>query len=970
MTTAKAPPARQQEAANEVSSSPPVPWYTLAAAEVMQRLGSAAASGLTAAEAAQRLATTGPNELVERGGRSKWEILLEQFTNILTILLIVAAVVSAFLGDWIEAVVILLIVILNGVLGFTQEYRAEQSMAALKRMAVPTVRVRRDGRLQEISAREVVPGDMVILETGNVIPADGRVTVESNLKAMEAALTGESEAVEKGADLVFEEGSALGDRRNMLYAGTVVTYGRGEMVVTATGMATELGKIANLLQSVVEEQTPLQERLDRLGKVLAIAAIALVIVIFAAGVLSGNSVETMLLTAVSLAVAAVPEALTAVVTIALSLGAQRMLRRRALIRRLPAVETLGSVTVICSDKTGTLTQNRMSVTALDIANHSLVLKQRSEDGRMSLERAEGSPPPDHVLPTLDLLLVSGALCSDAVLESNEEGDQPGRHRFHAVGDPTEGALVLAAAEYGILKGELDAAYPRIAELPFDSVRKRMTTIHRLPQGEDRIPDSLMEFWGRRRYPEAGTTHLAVTKGAMDGILRHSSTVWVEGNLAPFDEEWRKRMVEHHDALAARGMRVLAVAIRPLDHAPTKQEVEQIEEDMIVLGLFGMIDPPRTEVRDAVMTCRTAGIRPVMITGDHPLTARHIAQQVGITDDAETASFVTGQEIEQLDEAELRTKAREVQVFARVSPEHKLRLVQAYQDEGNIVAMTGDGVNDAPALKKADIGVAMGITGTDVSKEAAEMVLLDDNFATIVAAVEEGRTVYDNIRKFIKYLLSCNASEIAVMLLWPIVAWALGVTLSAEAGIALLPLQILWMNLVTDGLPALALGVEQAELRVMRRPPYRPEEGIFARGMGAYIIFMGVVMSLAAISIGMIAYMEGDPAWQTLLFTTLIFAQLAIAVSVRSEVDSIFKVGFFTNRSMVIAFLSTLVLQLLVIYVPFLQRIFDTDALGVRDLLVALVAALVVFAVSEAWKAVFGQRPNTGYAEGAAPLRKI
>jgi Ca2+-transporting ATPase len=969
MTTSTASPARQQ-AATGADGSPLELWYTLPAAEVMQRLGSTAASGLTAAEAARRLAVTGFNELVERGGRSRWEILVEQFTNILTILLIVAAVVSAFLGDWVEAVVILLIVILNGVLGFTQEYRAEQSMAALKRMAVPTVRVRRDGHVQEISAREVVPGDVVILETGNVIPADGRVISDSNLKAMEAALTGESEAVEKETVLLFQEGSALGDRRNMLYSGTIVTYGRGEMVITATGMATELGKIANLLQSVADEQTPLQQRLNRLGKVLAIAAIALVIVIFTAGVLGGNSIETMLLTAVSLAVAAVPEALTAVVTIALSLGAQRMLKRRALIRRLPAVETLGSVTIICSDKTGTLTQNRMSVTALDIANHTIVLEQRSEDGRMSLERAEGSPLPEHILPTLDLLLVSGALCSDAVLERDEQGDPSGTHRFHAVGDPTEGALVLAAAEYGILKGELDATYPRIAELPFDSVRKRMTTVHRLPQEDDRIPTNLVDIWERRHHKDANVAYLAVTKGALDGILRHSSTVWVEGDLAPLDEEWRRRIVEHHNALAAMGMRVLAVAIRPLDHAPTKEEVEGIEDDLIVLGLFGMIDPPRVEVRDAVMTCRTAGIRPVMITGDHPLTARHIAQQVGITDDAETAGFVIGQELDKLDENELRTKAREVQVFARVSPEHKLRLVQAYQDEGNIVAMTGDGVNDAPALKKADIGVAMGITGTDVSKEAAEMVLLDDNFATIVAAVEEGRTVYDNIRKFIKYLLSCNASEIAVMLLWPIVAWVMGLTLGAEAGIALLPLQILWMNLVTDGLPALALGVEQAELRVMRRPPYRPDEGIFARGMGTYIIFIGVVMSLAAIAIGMIAYVEGDPAWQTLLFTTLIFAQSAVAVSVRSEVESIFKIGFFSNRSMVLAIVSTVVLQLLVVYVPFLQRIFNTDALGVRDLLIALAAALAVFAISEAWKALFGHRPNTGYAESAKGAAKV
>jgi Ca2+-transporting ATPase len=908
-----------------------VPWYQYRTEDTLKTLETDLSAGLSTAEAVRRLERYGHNELVERGGRTRWQILLDQIKGVLTLILVGAALVSVFLEEYVDAVVILAIVVLNAILGFVQEYRAEQSMAALKRMAVPTVRARREGRVQEVSARDLVPGDIVLLETGNVVPADGRVLLSANLRVQEAALTGESEPVDKDSTLIFESEKPLGDRRNMVYMGTLVNYGHGEMVVTDTGMGTELGHIADMIQAVVEEKTPLQQRLDRLGKMLAVTALVIVVVVFVLGVLQGNPVDVMLLTAVSLAVAAIPEALTAVVTIALSLGAQRMLKRQALIRKLPAVETLGSVSIICSDKTGTLTQNRMTVTVLDIANHRIDLQQPARDPRFTLETSQAGDAQAAMLPALDLLLVSGALCNDAVLVQHEE-DKP---HYYAMGDPTEGALVVAAAKYGIEKDALDAAFPRVAELPFDSVRKRMTTIHKSPSSPEEIPDSLCEVWERRLISEP-PPYIAFTKGAIDGLLAISNNVWVGGEIHPLDQDWQERVMASHDDLARKGMRVLGVGIRALDALPPADVPPDLEQNLILVGLFGMIDPPRPEVKDAIQICKSAGIRPVMITGDHPLTARHIAEQLGI---AANDRFLTGQELDKLSIDELRDAAQDVSVFARVSPEHKLKLVQALQEQDYIVAMTGDGVNDAPALKKADIGVAMGITGTDVSKEAAEMVLLDDNFATIVAAVEEGRVIYDNIRRFIKYLLTCNASEIAVMLIGPLLGMP----------IPLLPLQILWMNLVTDGLPALALGVEPAEKNVMRRPPYSSTESVFGRGMPAFILVMGVVMSLISLAVGLFAYRGGVEHWQSLLFTTLIFAQLALALEARAEQDSLFKIGIFSNRSMVWALLISALLQLAVIYLPFFQTIFETEPLTALELLITLVAGLLVILVVEVWK---------------------
>jgi Ca2+-transporting ATPase len=915
-------------------------WYQISTAEAFERQGSSKVRGLQAADAQRRLEQFGLNELVERGTHSPWQILWEQVTGILTLILIAAAAVSLFLGDTLDAIVILAIVVLNAALGFSQEYKAEQSMAALKRMAVPNVRVRREGQVQSVSARELVPGDVVLLETGNVVPADGRVVESVNLRVQESALTGESEAVDKEAELVIEGEKTLGDRRNMVFMGTIVNYGHGEVMVTATGMQTELGHIADMIQTVGQEKTPLQKRLDQLGRWLAIAALGIVAVIFLFGVLRGEDIEEMLLTSVSLAVAAVPEALTAVVTIALSLGAQRMLKRRALIRKLPAVETLGSVSVICSDKTGTLTLNQMTVTVLDVANHRVDLMQRSGETDFDLLFEDSSQAQEALIPTIDLLLMGGALCNDAILQK-KDGEQEG---FLAVGDPTEGALVLSAAQFGILKEELDKTFPRVAELPFDSDRKRMTTVHQIPTSADAIPQSLVPFWQRRQTQEV-PPYLAFTKGAIDGMLGIANEVWVNGRAEPLDESWRARIKAAHDQLAQNGMRVLGVGLRGLEKPPAKEEMDLLETDLILVGLFGLLDPPRAEVVDAVKTCKTAGIRPVMITGDHPLTARYIATELGLS---ENERFITGQELDKMTPEQLKQASREVSVFARVSPEHKLKLIQAYQEQNLIVSMTGDGVNDAPALKKADIGVAMGITGTDVAKEASDMILLDDNFATIVAAVEEGRTIFDNIRKFIKYLLSCNMSEISVMLIGPFLGMPL----------PLLPLQILWMNLITDGLPALALGVEPAEENVMRRPPYSSTESIFGHGAIQFIVGMGVVMSLISIAVGYFSWQAGWESWQTLLFTTLILSQLALALSVRSEENSLFKIGLFSNKSMVWAILGTVLLQLAVIYVPFFQRIFDTQALTWQELLIAVGFATLAWLVVEIQKAVTRNRRSS------------
>ncbi|NLD72072.1 MAG: cation-translocating P-type ATPase, partial [Chloroflexi bacterium] len=885
--------------------------------------------------------------LEERRGRNPIVAFLEQFTEVMVIVLIVAAVISFIVGETVDAIMILVIVILNAILGFSQEYRAERAMAALRRLAIPTVRVRRGGEVQEIESLDLVPGDIILLEAGMRVPADARVLESVNLRIEEAALTGESVPVEKAEDAIEGSGIPLGDRRNMAYMGTTVSYGRGTAVITGTGMGTELGNIASMLQTVSEEKTPLQGRMAELGKWLAIIALVIVAIVFIEGVvLGGEDWEDMFLIAISLAVAAVPEGLPAVVTISLALGAQRMVRRRALIRRLPAVETLGSVTTICSDKTGTLTENRMTVTVLDVAGDSATVSQYLRRSQPSLLRENGEkiPEPDR---DFGLLLAGAALANDATLKADEESES---REYTAVGDPTEGALVVAAARLGLWKSEMEQYMPRVAEVPFTSERKRMTTVHRVPGPEECDHAAVCFVRDLTNAP-----YLAFTKGSVDELVKVCDRVWNDGEIVPMTGEWAERIQTANNDLAKDGMRVLGVAMRPMEANPEGQGEDELERELVFIGMTGMIDPPREEARQAVAECRTAGIRPVMITGDHPLTALNIARQLGIVGaEVENPRVVTGTELAEMSVDDLETIVEDVAVYARVSPEHKVKIVEALKDRGHIVSMTGDGVNDAPALKRADIGVAMGITGTDVSKEASDMILLDDNFATIVNAVEEGRTIYDNIRKFVRYIVSCNVGEILLMLLAPL--FNLPVPLTA--------VQLLWINLVTDGLPALALGIEPAAPDVMDRPPHAPDESILARGLGMYIVWVGIVLGLlsfAAQVIG-ISWMNTD-AWQKMVFTTLGLAQMSNVLSVRAERRSVFSVGFFTNPALIGAVLLTIVLQMLVVYVPFLQSVFDTRPLNLSEMAVTIGLSILLFIILEVVKAV--QREADEPARGEA-----
>ncbi|OKH21286.1 ATPase [Hydrococcus rivularis NIES-593] len=897
-------------------------WYQLEISEVLQKLDSDASYGLSATEANRRFKECGFNELIEQGLKNPWQILWEQLTEALTIILLVAAVISVFLGDYKDGLGIIAIVVLITFLGFSQEYQAQKAIASLKQLAVPAVKVRRNGCVQEISARYLVPGDIVLLEAGELVPADCRLIDSLSLRVSESALTGIPEPVDKDPEALPGKDLALGKRRNVLYMGTAITYGRGEAVVTETGMATELGRIASAIETIEPEPTPLQKRLSQLVRELAIASLVLVGAILSLGLLRGENVQLMFLTAITLVVAALPEGLPAVVTIALVLGAQKMLKRHALVHRLPAVEALGSVTTICSGKTGTLTQNRMTVTVLDVAGHRLDLTARLRSYSPMLD-AEEQPFLLSQPPALSFLLASGTLCSDAQLEPDPEEPRC----FHAVGDPTEGALVMAAARQGLWKAELEQSLKRVTMVPFDSRRQRMTTVHRFPAALSQVPVALEMVWYWSRAIEAAN-YVAFTKGKIGSLLEVCDWVWVEGGAMRLDGNWRERIDTAKHQLTHKGLRVLGVAFRLLPSYPV-DGWEDLERDLIFIGLVGMNDPMRPEARVAIETCKKAGIRPVLVTGDRPRNAWHLAQELDIASDRR---LLTDKELNCLSERELEDLVKQISIYARVSPQQKFRIVRAMQKQGHIVAMTGDGVNDAPALKAADIGVAMGISGTDIAREAADLVLLDDNFATIVAAVKEGRVIYDNIRKFIKYLLSSNVGELWVMLLAPFLGMPL----------PLMPLQILWINLATDGLPALALGLEPAERETMNRPPYSPKENIFGRGMGRDIIWIGLLMGLVSLGTGYWYWRAKRADWQTMLFTVLTLSQMGNALAVRSERDSLFCIGLLSNKPLLGAVILTLGLQLAVVYIPFFEKLFATVPMPAIDLALSLVLSSVVF----------------------------
>lgn len=962
------------------------------------------ALGLSASEALSRQEKYGKNALPTDDGANWVKLVLAQFTDVMVIVLIVAAAISALLGEATDVIVILAIVALNALLGIYQEYQAEQALAALSRLQVPQVRVRRGSQIHEISAEELVPGDIVLIGEGDRIPADGRLIQTINLQVEEAALTGESVPVEKSTAVITVSGDVpLGDRANMAYMGTAVNYGRGEMLITSTGLQTEIGNIATMLLQVEAGTTPLQRRLNHLGHILAVAALIVVAIVFFVGFLvQGIPAEQMFLIAISLAVAAVPEGLPALVTIGLSLGANRMVKRNVLIRRLPAVETLGSVNVICSDKTGTLTKNEMTATYLVLPRHDDIRVAGTgyiaEGGLFSLGTHDpanlGKPVNTENDFAAQRMLKAMALSTNVFLETQDNSDQ-----VKVVGDSTEAALLIAAQKIGFTRELLEREMPRVAELPFSSERKAMTTVHEVV-GEQ----------ARKLFPNAN--YVVITKGAPDKLIDWSTSEQTPDDVVDLSEgrkgDWQQRV----DAMANDGLRVLGIAWRPLDEIPARVTPE-IERSLELIGLIGILDPARPEAKVAVQRAREAGIRTIMITGDHALTAEAIARDLGIIDDGQHA--ISGSQLDTMSDQELNQAVLQTSCFARVSPAHKLRLVQILQERDNIVAMTGDGVNDAPALKQADIGVAMGITGADVSKGAAEMILTDDNFRSIVAAIEEGRAIYDNIKKFIKYMLSSNVGEILVMF----------VALLINLPIPLLAIQILWINLVTDGLPAIALGFEPAEEGAMRRPPRPTNESIFAQGAGIHIAIVGVLIAiitilsyiwgyttinldafspslgLEALDRGAVIELAGEDAvpsewdeWtvderveflgsaeagaqfleehqegvkdpgrhllsqteripRTIAFTVLAFTQMFQVMAIHAgDHTTFFRAGFKGNPLMFWAVLSTFVLQLIVVYVPFFQGLFDTRALDMTHVIVSVVAGIAVLFFVEGEKAVF------------------
>ena len=936
-------------------------WHALTAEDVLRHL-EVQDQGLTTEQVERRAHHYGANLLQEAPRPSFIEMLWEQVNNFVVILLIVASVVSALLGDYLEAGAIMAIVVLNAVLGIVQERRAEEALAALKRLAAPDAQVLRDGRRQTVPARDLVPGDIVFLEAGNYVPADVRLLEAVNLRVEEASLTGESLPVQKNAASVLDQNVPLGDRKNTAFMGTLVSYGRGRGVVVATSMRTQLGLIATMLQGVEAEETPLQRRLDQLGKTLSIASLILVAIVFVVALVDYTDISTLFtgpleffrtyarevtdvfIIAVSLAIAAVPEGLPAVVTISLALGMHEMIRRHALIRRLASVETLGSATVICSDKTGTLTQNEMTVTRLWV------------DGQFIEISGSGYAPHGDFLVHGEVVEVSkypaalttlwvGVLNNDAEIEITGETDSEQTYRI--VGDPTEGALLVAATKAGAVPLDLKHAYPRESEVPFDSERKRMITIHDVgaPTPEDISPfyDNKLKDWD-----------IIAVKGAPDIVLDLCSRYQtMDDKSKKLNKELRQRILDANDEMTRDALRVLGVAYRMERDVPDEAEslkAEELEKDLVFVGLIGMIDPARWEVQTALEEARRAGIQTVMITGDYPNTARAIAESIGLM--KRRKGILTGAEVDAMSEEELRGVIEDTAVFARVSPEHKMRIVDALQANDEVVAMTGDGVNDAPAIKRADIGVAMGITGTDVAKETADMVLTDDNYASIVAAVEQGRIIYSNIRKFVYYLLSCNVAEILVIFLGTLIA----------KNSPLTAIQLLWLNLVTDGAPALALATEKGDPDIMDRPPRPKSEPIINRFMQLGILIQTIAITgvtLTAYFLGLNLHPEQPEFAEAMAFVTLSLSELVRAYTARSEYYPLLKIGIFSNRNMNLAALLSAVLVLAVVYVPFLNPIFNTVPLGWEQWEVLLPLLLVPSLAAELVKLInrqIGKKP--------------
>ncbi len=871
------------------------PWHSLTAEDVLKQLKSDRDQGLTLQEARRRLAANGPNALQDAPKISPVRLFIQQFQDFMVIVLLAATAVSFLLGETGDGITIIAIVVMNAVLGFLQEYRAEKSVETLRALTAPEARVMRGGVIEQIPASALVPGDIIDLEAGDRVPADARLISTASLEVEEANLTGESTAVRKLPSPVLDERAVVAEQINMVFMGTTVVRGRGRAVVVATGMATEMGHIAHLIRQAVEDQTPLQRRLEQLGKVLVMLSIVIVGAVVVTGLMRGEPLYQMFLTGVSLAVAAIPEGLPAIVTVALALGVQRMIKAHAIVRRLPAVETLGCTTVICSDKTGTLTLNRMTVTAL-WANGALVERGGPEESWSQALTHVAHPVED----TIRHLLRASALCNNARLGVETEGVANAQDQ----GDPTEIALLKALVESGEKPSELLQQKPRIGEIPFESERQRMAVMVRdgAKHGKVYVKGAADVLWDRCRY-----------------------IVW-NGQVVPLDAARRSLLAKANDDMASHALRVLLVAYRP---APLNEPQESWEENLIVLGLVGMMDPPRPEAVQAVSEAQRAGVRTVMITGDHPHTAAAIARHIGIL--RSDAEIISGRQLDEMSDDQLRERVDQIAVYARVAPHHKLRVVRAWKARGHIVAMTGDGVNDAPAVKEADIGVAMGLTGTDVTKEASSMILTDDNYATIVRAIREGRAIYDNIRKFIRYLLSCNVGEVLVMFL----AAFLGLPLP------LLPIQILFVNLVTDGLPAMALGVDPPAPGVMERPPRPPNESIFARGLGTKIAFRGIligVSTLAVFALSLGPWGMSLREVRSMALATLILSQLFHVFDARAEDRSFLEVGLLTNPWAVLAVLSSIAMLLAVLYVPWLSDLFKTDGLTPGDWSIVVVAS--------------------------------